>query len=237
MPFLRLYSDEHFQKQLSMVADRLTIGRAVDNDIVLQHPGISKHHAVIERHGNSFVLLDNNSANGVFLNGQRVERQTLSFWDEIQIYPYKLVYMALAALPGEEKGWETPEPPRTGSLQKETTTVLRQEDIARLRSQMQQQKPDIVYLLREGVSDRQILDKPNFTLGRARASDLRCGGWFAPALSATIQQRPDGHYLVPAPRGRVMVNGLLIHDAVRLAENDRFSVQGVALSYFMRPCR
>ncbi|AFL74718.1 FHA domain-containing protein [Thiocystis violascens] len=232
MPFLRLYSGTHLQKQWPLLTDRLTIGRASDNDIVLQNPSISKYHAVIEKEGNAFVLVDNRSANGVFIKGQRIERQTLAFWDEIQIHPYKLVYMALAKLPGEEEGLEAHE---AGKIQKDATMMVNKDEIVRLLDQMKQQKSNVVYLIREGAADRLVLDTSTFTLGRARDSDIRCGGWFSPALAAKIERRLDGHYLVPAKRGRVMVNGLAIHDAVRLAENDRLNVQGVALRYYIRP--
>ncbi len=235
MPFLRLYSGEHFQKQWSLTMDRLTIGRAVDNDIVLLNTSVSKYHVVIEKEGSSFVLIDNQSSNGVFINGQRIERQTLSFWDEIQIHPYKLVYMALAKLPGEEEGQEQRDILRTP---KDETMMVRSDDLVRLLDQRQKERAKVVFLSHQGTSDQHILDKPHVTLGRARSSDIRCGGWFAPGVAATIQLRQDGHHdLVPARRGRVLVNGLPIREPVRLAENDRIEVQGVVFSYYIRPLR
>ena len=48
------------------------IGRRSDNDIVLNDPRISRHHAVIVDTGTSFMLIDARSANGVELNHTRV---------------------------------------------------------------------------------------------------------------------------------------------------------------------
>jgi DNA-binding winged helix-turn-helix (wHTH) protein len=47
----------------------ITIGRGIDNDIVLPDPykKVSRHHSVIEREGNRWWLIDEGSANGTFL--------------------------------------------------------------------------------------------------------------------------------------------------------------------------
>ncbi len=54
---------------------RVAIGRAPDNDIVLADLTVSAHHAVLERASDgSFVLTDQGSANGTFVNGMRIHR-------------------------------------------------------------------------------------------------------------------------------------------------------------------
>jgi pSer/pThr/pTyr-binding forkhead associated (FHA) protein len=234
MPFLRLYSGRHLQKQWSLTDASLTIGRAEDNDIVLQNPRVSKYHALIEKNGEAHILIDRDSANGVFINGAQIKRHTLNFWDEIQIHPYKLVYMALSKLPGEEEGLETQLAPL---LQKEATVVIGADDIARSLRQMQEQKSNVVYLISKHNNERYVLDNAIVTVGRARSCDIRCGGLFAPALAATIELRTDGHYLIPAARARVFINGFQIQETVRLAENDRLEIQGSEFTYYIRPLR
>lgn len=49
-----------------------TIGRAPGNSFVVQHPTVSRQHAAIRIEGNDFRLYDLGSANGTFVNGQRV---------------------------------------------------------------------------------------------------------------------------------------------------------------------
>ncbi|HWC77080.1 MAG TPA: SpoIIE family protein phosphatase [Blastocatellia bacterium] len=51
---------------------RLTIGRSSRNDICIGDPFASRLHAEIVREGEQVLLVDNGSANGTFLNGQRV---------------------------------------------------------------------------------------------------------------------------------------------------------------------
>src|SRR5262245_61331967 len=61
----------------------ISLGRALDNTLRLRDPLISRHHARIERLGEEFFLVDGGSANGVQLNGQRVDRVALSEGDWI----------------------------------------------------------------------------------------------------------------------------------------------------------
>lgn len=226
MPFLRLYSGGTLQKQWELGANRLTIGRATDNDIVLQNPEVSKYHAHIETDGHDYILVDDGSANGVFVNTRKVSRHTLAFWDEIQIHTHKLVFMSTARLPGETTGQEVQKQPE---LKQSETVLMKAADMASLRRKLEESRVAYITVVASGV--KILLEKKDFTLGRRRNSDLRCGGWFAPKLAATIQQRQDGHYLIPARPGRVFVNGEYPRDPVRLVDNSDLKVQGISLKY------
>ncbi len=60
----------------------MTVGRAGDNDIVLQDSAASGHHAQIEQPG---LLVDLNSSNGTLVNGQRIQKAQLAGSEMIQI--------------------------------------------------------------------------------------------------------------------------------------------------------
>ena len=51
---------------------KLTIGRSSRNDICISDPFASRLHAELRQEGDQVLLVDNGSANGTFLNGQRV---------------------------------------------------------------------------------------------------------------------------------------------------------------------
>ena len=85
--------------------DRLTIGRDTDNDIVPKDAAVSKHHAIIERVGEKLIVLDKESRNGTFVNGQRLQSAELNDEDTVQIgnvinikvFTFSLKKMASAA--------------------------------------------------------------------------------------------------------------------------------------------
>jgi len=54
--------------------DVISIGRGEDNDIVLDAPQVSRHHARLERQGEHWILVDLDSANGTYVDGTRVSR-------------------------------------------------------------------------------------------------------------------------------------------------------------------
>lgn len=63
----------------------LTMGRAEDRDIVVPDPASSRHHCHITIEQGEYVLHDNGSANGVFVNAVRVRECTLSNGDLVRI--------------------------------------------------------------------------------------------------------------------------------------------------------
>jgi ABC transport system ATP-binding/permease protein len=76
-----------------MGQERVSIGRAPDNEIVFNHHMVSRYHAVIERMGTRTRLLDLHSANGVYVNDKPIDNQTwLKQGDKIRIGPYQILF-------------------------------------------------------------------------------------------------------------------------------------------------
>ena len=69
------------------ISDFLSIGRGETNQLILQDPFVSRHHARIEykKEKGFFILKDMNSKNGLFLNGNRIYQAVLSDKDAIKI--------------------------------------------------------------------------------------------------------------------------------------------------------
>ncbi len=75
----------------------LSIGRNPASDIPLQAPNISWQHARLDQTAQGSVLVDLNSTNGTFVNGQRISTPHLLRKDDvIQIGPFRLVFDGLA---------------------------------------------------------------------------------------------------------------------------------------------
>ncbi len=62
-----------------------TIGRSLDNDLVLPYQSISRHHARIAQVGGAFRLHDLGSQNGCFVDGKRVSEAPLRDGDMIKL--------------------------------------------------------------------------------------------------------------------------------------------------------
>lgn len=56
--------------------DRIVVGRGRGADLRLPHAGVSTHHATLHRQGEQYVIVDNNSTNGTFINGARLPAMT-----------------------------------------------------------------------------------------------------------------------------------------------------------------
>ena len=72
--------------------EKLTFGRDPNNDVVLDNPRVSRFHTQVTRVGRRYYVTDLRSANGTFVNDQRVQGNIwLNPQDTIRIGPYKLV--------------------------------------------------------------------------------------------------------------------------------------------------
>jgi pSer/pThr/pTyr-binding forkhead associated (FHA) protein len=65
--------------------ERTSIGRSRDNSIRLADERASRRHARVDLQQGTFVISDLDSANGTFVNGQRIQRHALRSGDEIRI--------------------------------------------------------------------------------------------------------------------------------------------------------
>lgn len=72
--------------EFDLTRDETHIGRAADrNDVALEESQVSRQHAIIKRNRQAFTLVDLNSANGTFMNGQRVKEHLLRDGDSFSI--------------------------------------------------------------------------------------------------------------------------------------------------------
>ncbi len=60
-----------------------TIGRAKDNDLVIESKNVSNHHALLKDIDGTLILEDNNSSNGVWVNNRRISASEINFLDKI----------------------------------------------------------------------------------------------------------------------------------------------------------
>jgi pSer/pThr/pTyr-binding forkhead associated (FHA) protein len=80
---------EHFLLE----QESTTVGRSPDCDIFLDDVTVSRRHALVKRSNDLFLIEDQGSLNGTFLNRRRIESAGLEDGDEVQIGKYKLTFL------------------------------------------------------------------------------------------------------------------------------------------------
>jgi len=68
-----------------MVKGTMSFGRAESSTVTIKDAKVSRQHAQIQQQGNEYILVDLNSSNGTYVNGERIEEHVLSNGDEIEI--------------------------------------------------------------------------------------------------------------------------------------------------------
>ncbi len=75
-------------------SDRTRIGRSPDCEIFLDDVTVSRNHAVLVVRTSGFVVEDQGSLNGTFVNRQRIDNAPLENGDELQIGKYRMTFIA-----------------------------------------------------------------------------------------------------------------------------------------------
>ncbi len=74
------------RREILIGTDEFLIGRGLDCDLRLNESAVSRHHCLLRRDGNDYLLLDLGSSNGTYLNGQRlISQASLHTGDRISI--------------------------------------------------------------------------------------------------------------------------------------------------------
>lgn len=77
-------------------SDSVTVGRSPRCDIFLNDMTVSRSHAIIERHDGHYAIVDQDSFNGLWVNGENVHEATLHDGDVIQVGTFVLQYLGNA---------------------------------------------------------------------------------------------------------------------------------------------
>jgi len=93
MPKLFVYQKEGEELCISLKKEKISFGRSADNDVPLLDPFCSGHHAFIYPSDSGYVIRDNASKNGTFLNGNKVLSETeLKRGDEVLMGSTRIIF-------------------------------------------------------------------------------------------------------------------------------------------------
>ena len=229
MTHIQVFYRDMLKDEVELQSDVTTIGRSFDSDVTIDNAGVSAHHARITRSGDDFVIEDIGSRNGIYVNGKRVSRQSLSYGDEVVISKHIL------KLTNSDEP-VTPHEASNDDLHQVVQGATVEVDVSNLGELVKQRQSRYsAYLLLTGERKRRSkypLTNLNFKIGKGNESDIYTPGWFAPRNAARIVCRSDGFYIIPEKRGKVRVNGLAVNSPLALKDGDGFSVRGLSFMFY-----
>ena len=87
-PFLILGGCRH----VNLLQPVVSVGRALDNDIIIEDSRISRHHAQLRQRYGRYVLYDLGSSGGTQINGYPIEECVLHSGDVISLSGVRVIY-------------------------------------------------------------------------------------------------------------------------------------------------
>lgn len=80
-------------ERFSLAKNRIALGREPESDIFLNDITVSRKHAAVTHEPSGFVITDEGSLNGTYVNKKRVGKTILNPNDEVQIGKFILVFL------------------------------------------------------------------------------------------------------------------------------------------------
>jgi len=78
-------------RQFGLTRETTSLGRALDNDVVISDSRVSRYHAQIQRTGSVYLVRDLGSTNGTAVAGKRVAERRLGDGDEFSLGGFRIV--------------------------------------------------------------------------------------------------------------------------------------------------
>ena len=198
----------------------LTIGRADKNDVVIQDPAVSGHHAKIDPVGDRFVLIDLQSKNGTFVNEKLVISHWLKHGDVISIGNHQLVYNQYSTQQIFDDDMEELDKTVIMDTSRHRDMMIKSNPTKSINvvrfwdkgheqdrnsdeqpkasspfTAVENDQPAVVITYLAGGFGKVELKRKISTIGKHPSSDVVVKGFLVGQTSFTITQKPEGFYL------------------------------------------
>ena len=225
MPTLTLKSESSVIDRISLDKDKtLTMGKSTRNDLVIDDPAVSRHHAEIEAEGDLFYITDRQSRNGTFINEELVISRVLTPGDVITMGNHTLEF-------NYEKGEVIPSD--ADILSARMTMVLDTQQhrsklahsVSKLAENGQGKETLAILSYMDGSNRSFPLTTFPVKIGKTPDSHVQVKGLFLGKSTASIHRIGEEFRLVPAEGlTRLKVNYQAVKTEVTLKEFDVIEV-------------
>lgn len=79
-------------RNIDLQKERFSLGRDADNDLQLHDTEVSRHHALLQRVEDQYLIEDLDSSNGTYINSIRTSKQILRTGDRLQLGRTLMIY-------------------------------------------------------------------------------------------------------------------------------------------------
>jgi pSer/pThr/pTyr-binding forkhead associated (FHA) protein len=206
----------------------IAIGRDMDNDIVINNLAVSRCHVIIQVNNDKLFVKDMASANGTFVNGQKIEECELKDGDLMLIGKHILkVEMG----DGVKNISESSNKFKSSEIDNGTVIYdvqTRDKFLEKLESEKKPKNPKLT--LDDGKQS--LIKSEYFTIGKRYDADVIINGLFINEHHAVIQKQSDGSYKIinmgtfikPVKvNGKVIKEKILVQDDLIQIGNFRFN--------------
>jgi pSer/pThr/pTyr-binding forkhead associated (FHA) protein len=233
MPKIILKFNEAVLKEIPLDREQLTIGRKPDNDLVIDNPAVSGHHAKLARVQSVYFLEDLGSTNGTFVNEKKIDKKQLRDGDRVMVGKHLLLYE------DEVKGVAVA--PDSPSADTDKTMILdtqKQRELLKAEQTLGKAKErfGVLQVLAGGTDKKEYpLTGRLAIIGSQDGATVKLTGWFAPKVAAMISRRPDGYNISLSEESKkVLVNGTPVQGRADLKDGDLLEVGGVKMSFLLK---
>ena len=238
MPRIVLKLDEEVLKELMLDKPRLTIGRKPDNDLVIDNPAVSGHHALIVSQDGAFFIEDLGSTNGTFVNDGKVQKEKLKNSDRVTVGKHVLIYQDDIPAPPFPPGASGPDKTRMGepARQKEPVKPVQGTmKTAAVGEKTTEKVGRLTVVLGETDQKEYELTGHLTVIGAEDTATVKLTGWFAPKNAALISLRGSAYFIsMPDGAKKITVNGAAVQGQKQLEDEDIIVIAGVHLQFFLK---
>jgi len=208
-----LHISKHDQSVLkfsleNLAQTQLSIGRSLDNTIVLTDPSVSRTHMTLSHGPQGWSLIDK-SKNGVIVDDQIVSKSDITLGSVIAIGPYKIEL---------QKHLETDQP----------TLVIQKQDATQMFSYNQKTreltKGHVTLFQTAPLKRKYPLKKTMTTIGKDPQNDIKLADAYVSSFHCKIEKKED-HYVLKdyGSTNGTLLNGQKVREAI-LKHDDQLHI-------------
>ncbi len=222
-------------KDISLNKPVVTIGRKMDNDVVIDNLAVSGHHAQVVEENGTFFIEDLGSTNGTFLNETKIAKQRMQPGDQIRVGKHILVFE-------DESATGKPKPVQEFALDGDKTVYAPPPAGARVK--LPDESKDAlpggkigVLLVVAGQTDKNEYKLPGrvSVVGSQDSAVVKLTGWFAPKVAALISRNETAYVIsLSGESKKILVNGEPVPGHRDLKDGDLIEAAGVKMYFYLR---